>query len=182
MAAYAQQLADNDTGWWRKAVRHAAQWISPHHTVINLDRQIPMPQLMLQATALLVYALARSRDADPCSITAGEVLDWVNARQLPAPPEPAGTAGIDFAAQVRLWRHEVDHAAGRQQDDLAALLRVAGHTVPEPGHRGLDRFSPDPVIATWLGLVDNDAASDSMMDQFPAPLLSIGLSTVDDLG
>ena len=69
---------------------------------------------MAQATALLVYGLARSRGQDPASVTAAEVRAWITDHQLPPPPQRPG-AGLDstLAAvhqQVQLWRHAVDIA------------------------------------------------------------------------
>lgn len=140
--AYAEQVTAGDTGWWRRAVRHAAGWTHAQHPVIDLDRLVPLPQLMVQATALVVYGLARSRNADPRTITAAEVLDWVARRQLPDPPELTGPIPAhelsELADRVRLWRHDVDDAAEQQLRDLAALLGAAGHPVPARGYHSLE--------------------------------------------
>ncbi|MEV6489305.1 hypothetical protein AB0M20_11850 [Actinoplanes sp. NPDC051633] len=181
--AFAEKIAAGDTGGWGSAVRHAAGWLSPQHPVIDLGRRIPLPQLMLQASALLVYGLARSRGTEPSTISAREVVDWVTERRLPPPPDPPRS--IDEAVEMlTLWRHELDDAADRQVRDLGALLRIAGHLVPAPGHRSLERFSSDPVVATWLALVDTEAPGvqpASMMDQFPATLLSLGLHALCEM-
>ncbi|WP_213012801.1 hypothetical protein [Paractinoplanes toevensis] len=183
MTTYAEQLAGRDTGWWRAAVRQAATWISPQRPAIDLSRQIPISQTTLQATALLVYGLTRSRLADPRSLHASEVLDWVTAHQLPTPPEPEQVSNDDLAVALRRWRTELDHAIARQQHDIADLLRAAGHDVPQPGLRGLDRNSPDPVVMTWLTLVDTDGPDveqRTMFDRYPTPMLSLGLTSLID--
>jgi hypothetical protein len=155
MAAYADQIAAGGNACWRDAVRHAAGWVSAQHPTVDLGRQVPLPQLQVQAIALLVYGMAGSRDVDPATVCAMQILDWVADRQLPLPLEPSGPLGTDdqqdFADRLRLWRHQVDAAAERQCHDLAALLHEAGHRVPAPGHRSLDRFHPaepgDGVLA-----------------------------------
>jgi hypothetical protein len=50
-----------------------------------------------------------------------------------------------------------------------ACCKPRGHPVPLPGLRSLERYSPDPVIATWLALVDTAPPDKdtSMMDLFP---------------
>jgi hypothetical protein len=118
-------------------------------------------------------------------VAAGEVLDWVAEHQMPMPPEPDGSLNVeDVAAVLGLWRLEVDAAVDRCCRDLAALLAAAGHEVPEPGSRRLDRYSPDPVISVWLTLVDTDARAlpvGSLLDLFRPPLLVLGLTGLVDL-
>jgi hypothetical protein len=79
----------------------------------------------------------------------------------------------------------VDAAVDRCCRDLAALLAAAGHEVPEPGSRRLDRYSPDPVISVWLTLVDTDAQApqqvEGLLDLFRPPLLVLGLTGLVDL-
>jgi hypothetical protein len=186
VTAYAEQVAAGDTGRWQAATRHAAAWISPQAPVIDLSRQIPLAQLELQTLALLVYALAAGRAGDPAYVAAGEVLDWVAEHQIPMPPEPDGSLNVeDVAAVLGLWRLEVDAAVDRCCRDLAALLAAAGHEVPEPGSRRLDRYSPDPVISVWLTLVDTDAQApqqvEGLLDLFRPPLLVLGLTGLVDL-
>ena len=75
------------------------------------------------------------------------------------------------------------HSADRQVRDLGELLRAAGHPVPDPGRRGLDRHCADPVVMVWIGLVDTDnpGAGGVTIDDFPAPLLSLAVSALGDL-
>ncbi|MDT5049728.1 MAG: hypothetical protein QOG75_5626 [Mycobacterium sp.] len=77
---------------------------------------------MVQGLALLVYGFARCRGVAPADIGADEVLQWAALRQLPSPPEPAGQDAPgeldELVVALRLWRHEVDDVAGRQQRDL----------------------------------------------------------------
>lgn len=185
VAAYAEQVAAGDTGRWQTATRHAAAWISPLAPVIDLNRQLPLTQLEFQTLALLIYALAAARGADPARVSAGEVLDWVAEHQLPMPPEADGPLEVESVAAVYgLWRLKVDAAVDRCCRDLAALLAAAGHEVPEPGWRRLDRYSPDPVISVWLTLVDTDAQAlpaASLLDLFRPPLLVLGLTGLVDL-
>ncbi|MEU4421109.1 hypothetical protein AB0F81_10805, partial [Actinoplanes sp. NPDC024001] len=68
-------------------------------------------------------------------------------------------------------------AVRRQQDDLAAMLRAAGHQVPHPGVRSLHRHSPDPVIRQWHDLVDVDACG---YGGYPGPLLTVGVAAMAD--
>jgi hypothetical protein len=186
VTAYAEQVAARDTGRWQSATRHAAAWISPHTPVIDLSRQIPLAQLQLQTLALLIYALAAGHGRDPAHVPACEVLDWVAAHQIPAPPAPdTSVSGQGIAAAVGLWRHQMDAALDHCYRDLTALLSAAGHEVPEPGTRRLDRYSPDPVISVWLTLVDTDAQTApqavGLLDLFRPPLLVLGLTGLADL-
>jgi hypothetical protein len=94
------------------------------------------------------------------------------------PPEPGGPGNFGdigtLHARARLWRLDLDDAVERQQRDLAGLLHAAGHPVPLPGLRSLERYLTDPVIATWLALVDTAlvswCASRSSSDLGCAPL------------
>jgi hypothetical protein len=185
VAAFAEQVAAGDTGRWQTATRRAAAWISPLAPVIDLGREIPLAQLRLQTLALLVYALAGRYDGDPASVPAGDVLDWLTEHQMPMPPEPPDPNGADIPTMMRRWRDDMDTAVDRCRRDLAALLAAMGHEVPEPGRRGLDRYSPDPVINVWLTLVDTDAQPPqqiaSLLDAFRPPLLVLGLSALMDL-
>jgi hypothetical protein len=178
--AYAEQLAAGDTGSWQSATRCAAAWIAPQAPTIDLSRRFPLTQLQLQTLALLIYGLARGRGDDPARFTAREVIDWLAQHRLPAPPEPAGpVTGDEVREALSLWRHEFDAALDRCCRDLTVLLAAAGHDVPEPGTRGLDRYSPDPVITVWLTLVDTEAGtipSASYLDLFRPPLLAVGLT------
>ena len=184
VTAYAEQIAAGDTGRWQAATRHAAAWISPHQPTIDLTRQLPLTQLRLQTLAVLTYALAGSRGDDPASIHAGEVLGWVAGHLMPEPPQPGPLTGEELREALNLWRHELDAAVDRCCRDLAALLAAAGHEVPEPGTRRLDRYSPDPVISVWLTLVDTDTQAipaGSLLDMFQPPLLMLGLTGLADL-
>jgi hypothetical protein len=184
-AAYAKQVAAGDTGRWRAATRRSAAWLSPHSQVVDLGRQIPLAQLALQSLALLIYALASGRGGDSDGVSAGDVLGWLADHRIPLPPEPgAAVSREEFGAALSGWRHEVEAAADRCCRDLSALLVAAGHDVPEPGFRRLDRYSPDPVINVWLGLVDTDAQApqvDGLLDLFRPPLLVLGLTSLVDL-
>jgi len=185
VAAYAEQVAAGDTGRWQAATRHATAWISALAPDIDLNRQLPLAQVEFQTLTLLIYALAAARGADPACVSAGEVLDWVAEHQMPMPPEADGPLKVESVrAAFSLWRLEVDAAVDRCCRDLAALLGEAGHEVPEPGSRRLDRYAPDPVISVWLTLVDTDAEAvpvGSLLDLFRPPLLVLGLTGLVDL-
>ena len=117
MAAYAEQIAAGGDACWRGAVRHAAGWVGAQHPTVDLGRQVPLPQLSVQAIALLVYGMARSGDVDPAMVCARQIIEWVDERRLPMPPDLSDLPGSgdlrECADRLRLWRYEVDAAADR---------------------------------------------------------------------
>jgi len=180
---YAAQLAAGDTRSWRSSTGRAADLLAPRHTVIDLPRLLPLRQVLVQTTALLVYAIARGDGGEPAAVTGGQVASWVVDRPVPHPLDAHGAARTEQgAASFVRWRTELAAAVQRQQDDLAAMLRRAGHDVPRAGARSLDRHSPDPVIALWLDLVDRDteAAAYGYNGGYTGPLLALGLAGVID--
>lgn len=128
---YAEQVAAGDTGSWRAATRRAADMLAAPHPTIELPRIVPMQQILLQTTALLIYGLAQSRHADPGTVTGNDLAGWVTQQPVPAPPDPDDTvAGEQWTAAAMRWIPAMKAALQRQRDDLARLLRAAGHEVP----------------------------------------------------
>jgi hypothetical protein len=179
---YAAQLAAADTGWWRSSTRRAADLLAPQHPIISLPRMLPLQQVLVQTTALLVYAISRSQGADPTAVTGNQMAGWVADRAVPLPPDPDSSDQDEWTTTVQRWLTAMPAAVQRQQDDLAFLLRRAGHEVPAAGARSLSRHSPDPVIAQWLDLVDRDmdAATYGYNGGYTGPLLTFGLASITD--
>lgn len=157
---YAEQVAAGDTGQWQAATRRAAILLAPSRPVLDLPRRLPVHQVLVQTTALVVHCLSVRLPGH--LVTGFELAAWAADHAVPcAPPATA-----DVAAAVR-----------RQQDDLAAILRTAGHQVPDPGVRSLHRHSPDPVVRQWHDLVDVDG---EVTGGFPGPLLTLGVAGMTD--
>lgn len=184
--AYAQQIAAGDRGPWRAATRRAADLLGSYQLTIDLTRQVPLTQILLQTTALLVYGVAAGNGEDPGSISAMVPLRWAAERTLPLPPHPDGpTSNADWIEADRRWRRELDRAVDRLRHDLAELLRRAGHPVPDADIRSLARYSADPVVMTWIDLADVDPpdtpARYGLLQQFPLPRLALGITALSDL-
>ena len=76
---------------------------------------------------------------------------------LPLPPHPDGPlSDTQWVDAGRRWRLDLDRAVERIRQDLAELLRRAGHAIPDADLRSLDRYSGDPVTMTWIDLADTD--------------------------
>ncbi|GAA4953112.1 hypothetical protein [Actinoplanes utahensis] len=155
---YADQVAAGDTGFWQAATRRTAVLLAPTHPVISLPRRVPVHQVLVQTTALVIYGRTRSMPIPGHVVSAPELAAWVTEHALPGPESAPG----NIAAAVR-----------HLLDSVAAMLRTAGHRIPEPGPRALGRHSRDPVVQQWHDLADVD-------DGFPGPLLCLGVAAMAD--
>ncbi|MEV6300064.1 hypothetical protein AB0M02_11740 [Actinoplanes sp. NPDC051861] len=169
---YAELIAAGDTGRWQAATRRAAILLAPTHPVLDLPHGMPVHQVLVQTTALIVHGLGRLPGR---IVTARELAAWVADHAVPPDPDLAGPRSLAPAATSDRDRHmrEIVRAVRRQQEGLAGLLRAAGHQVPDPGTRSLDRHSADPVVRQWHDLADVDESS-------PFPLLCLGVAAMAD--
>lgn len=176
--AYAEDVAAGDRGRWRSATRRAADLLGPHQLTIDLTQRIPLTQILVQTTALLLYGLAASNSEDPGSVSALVLFRWATERTLPLPPHPDGPMSDSHWVEAdRSWRHDLDRAVDRLRHDLAELLRQAGHATPDADVRNLAQYSDDPVVMTWIDLADIDPpdspARYGVLQQFPLPRLRL---------
>lgn len=183
---YAYQVAAGDRGRWRSATRCAADLLASHDLTIDLGRRLPLPQILLQSTALIVYGLAARDATDPTDASPLAVHRWIVEHLPPCPPHPDSTLTVEqWQAVDRRWRRDLQCTTDRLRHDLADLLRRAGHEVPDADIRSLLRYSADPVVMTWIDLADIDApdtpARYSVGEQFPLPRLALGVSAYNDL-
>ncbi|MFC7528307.1 hypothetical protein [Actinoplanes sp. GCM10030250] len=202
---YAEQVAAGDTGRWQAATRRTAILLAPTHPMIDLPHRMPVHQVLVQTTALVVHGLAMTAHTQGHMVTTRELAAWVTdhavppipatpelspepsrpepaspapASPAPASPQPASPQPAAGAPPGRLL--EIARAVRRQQDGLAALLRAAGHQVPDPGVRSLRHHSPDPVIRQWHDLADVDDEDLSTPGGFRGPLLCLGIAAMAD--
>jgi hypothetical protein len=125
---YASGLAQGDDGLWYAACEQAGALITvrcrpgPSARVMDAHQQV-----LIEATALLIYGLAFHRQTAPAALSAQDLLGW-----------------LDTHAPVRHWR-----------DALATLLQAAGHDAPFE-HCGRHWLVDDPVLATWTRTVHED--------------------------
>jgi hypothetical protein len=121
-AAYADAVAGGDAGDWAAACRRASAVIEPHRAWrTNIYRDLWQMSL-LESTALLIYALARSRGTTPDAITEGVLLAWLTAQ-----PQPRSV-------------------------EVARLLQAAGHAAPAPTNAKYAPWSEDQVTRVWQAL------------------------------
>lgn len=184
--AYAEDIAAGDRGQWRSATRRAAELLGPYQLTIDLARRIPLTQILLQTSALLLYGLAASNGEDPGSTSALAAFRWAAERTLPLPPYPDGSmSDTHWVEADRRWRQDLDRAVDRLRHDLAELLRRAGHAIPDADVRSLTRHSQDPVVMTWIDLADIDPPDSptryGVLQQFPLPRLALGVTALNDL-
>jgi hypothetical protein len=133
-SVYASRLADADRGAWRASCTRMSDLIAarPQPTSTDGVWLDPHRQVLMQAAALLIYAVAHERSIDPVSVTAGDLRGWLDTHCAPQPES----------------RREV----------LAATLNAAGHVLPLTTSR-YDRRewdTTDPVVVTWLETVFAD--------------------------
>lgn len=183
---YADEIAAGDEGKWRAATRRAAELIGHRHPTVDLSRSLPLTQILLQTTALILYGLAASDSRHPVEVSPLAVSNWAADRMLPLPPHPDGPlSDTQWVDADREWRFDLDRAVERIRQDLAELLRRAGHAIPDADLRSLDRYSDDPVTMTWIDLADTDppesAARYGVFEQFPVPRLALGVTALNDL-
>ncbi|WP_189333617.1 hypothetical protein [Actinoplanes ianthinogenes] len=182
--SYTDALAAGDEGWWRVATRHTADLLEAEHWWLDPPGPVPVQHLLVETTALLSYALARSRDGDPDTVTGAMLAAWAAARPLPMLDETVPDS-IEGSLSLMQWSKIFEEQRLRQQDDLARLLHAAGHRLPAADHQlaapGHQRPEPaDPVMVLWNDLVDREHPGrrygpDSRL---PGPALALGLGAV----
>ncbi|GAA1637642.1 hypothetical protein [Actinoplanes couchii] len=156
---YADQVAAGDTGAWKAATLRAAILLAPTHPVISLPSRLPVHQVLVHTTALIVYGRTYGADVPGRHVVSGpELAAWLTDHALPGPESGPGNLAVAV-------RHLLE--------GVASMLRTAGHRIPEPARRSLDRHSPDPVVQQWHDLTDVDEA-------FPGPLLCLGVAAMSD--
>lgn len=155
---YGELMASADTGRWRAAVDRAVALTEVHayRWTVGVGTY-PDQEVPFRGLALLVYALAGQRHADPGSIEAVELAEWlarhreVNTSDL----EPAGLA-----------RWLAEQHEPRRMTALAGLLADAGHSLPPRVHRVGWRATGDPVIDTWAQITMLDSGDPDPHDLF----------------
>ncbi|WIM98459.1 hypothetical protein ACTOB_002060 [Actinoplanes oblitus] len=192
--SYTDALAAGDEGWWRVATRHTADLLEAEHWWLDPPGPVPVQHLLVETTALLSYALARSRDGDPDTVTGAQLAAWAAARPLPMLDETVPDS-LEGSLSLMQWSKIFEQQRLRQQNDLAGLLHAAGHQLtpaaptPAPGPlpsadpgRGPVPWPPpdDPVSALWCDLIDRDNPGRRYGPDFrlPGPALALGLGAL----
>ncbi|GIE85211.1 hypothetical protein [Actinoplanes regularis] len=173
--SYTEALAAGDEGWWRAATRHAAALLEADHWWLEPPGPVPVQHLLVETTALLSYALARSEGADPGTVSGTRLAAWVAARPLPLLDETVPDT-VEGSISLLQWSRIFEEQRLRQENDLALLLRAAGHKLPA-GH---DPVDDDPVARLWQDLVDRESPGRryGLGSRLPGPALTLGLGAV----
>lgn len=168
--SYTDALAAGDEGWWRAATRHAADLLEPDHWWLDPPTFVPVQHLLVETTALLSYALARSRDHDPGTVTGPQLAAWAAARPLPMLDETVPDTA-EGSTSLLQWSRIFEQQRLRQENDLAELLLAAGHELPGSG---------DPVTGLWQDLInrENPGRRYGLGSRLPGPALTLGLGAV----
>ncbi|AEV82952.1 hypothetical protein ACWT_1933 [Actinoplanes sp. SE50] len=168
--SYTEALAGGDVGWWRAATRHAADLLEADHWWLDPPALVPVQHLLVETTALLSYALARSVDGDPGAVTGAQLGGWAAARPLPLLDETVPDS-LEGSLSLLQWSRIFEEQRLRQQNDFARLLVAAGHRLPATG---------DPVADLWQDLVDreNSGRRYGLAGRLPGPALALGLGAV----
>lgn len=123
--AYVAQLAQGIDSAWSAACSRMGEVLAglpPSDSAGPAGWLDPHQQILMQATALLIYAMARERHADPATITADDLRAWL-ATQRPKSLR-AGLANMLRAG------HDVSRDHGRWEgtdDPVLALWWEATH-------------------------------------------------------
>jgi hypothetical protein len=168
--SYTDALAAGDDGWWQAATRHAADLLEADHWWLDPPGHLPVQHVLVETTALLSYALARSRDDDPGTVTGAQLAAWAAARPLPMLDEAVPDT-VEGSMSLLQWSRIFEEQRLRQQNDLARLLLASGHELP-----GTD----DPVTGLWTDLIDreNPGRRYGLDSRLPGPALTLGLGAV----
>lgn len=174
--AYTEALAGSDTSWWHAATRRAAGLLEREHTWIDTSRAIPRQTLLIDTTALLTYALARSRTEHPAAVTGTALAAWTSPRLAPlhqaiehlflAPGGDQSALWSWHGSFGRIWKAAVQ--------ETSYLLVAAGHLLPVPGHPTPDEH---PAVRLWAELVERDDPT-RRYASMPGPALIHGLAEV----
>ncbi|GIF13000.1 hypothetical protein [Actinoplanes teichomyceticus] len=168
--SYTEALAAGDEGWWRAATRHTAELLEPEHWWLDPPGLVPVQHLLVETTALLSYALARSADGDPGRVTGAQLAAWAAARPLPMLDETVPDSA-EGSLSLLQWSRIFEQQRLRQQNDLAGLLLAAGHKLAA---------TDDPVAALWQDLIDGNHPGHryGAASRLPGPALALGLGAV----
>ncbi|BCY06984.1 hypothetical protein [Actinoplanes sp. L3-i22] len=168
--SYTDALAAGDDGWWRAATRRAADLLEADHWWLDPPVLVPVQHLLVETTALLSYALARSADGDPGAVTGAQLAAWAAAHPLPMLDETVPDT-VEGSTSLLQWSRIFEQQRLRQESDLARLLSAAGHALPGTG---------DPVAELWRDLVDrkNPGRRYGLESGLPGPALTLGLGAV----
>jgi hypothetical protein len=168
--SYTDALAAGDEGWWRAATRHSADLLEAEHWWLDPPGLVPVQHLLVETTALLSYALARSEDGDPEKVTGAQLAAWAAARPLPMLDETVPDS-VEGSISLLQWSRIFEQQRLRQQNDLARLLVAAGHRLPA---------TDGPVAALWNDLVDrrNPGRRYGPDSRLPGPALALGLGVI----
>lgn len=121
-AAYVTQLAHGADNVWSNACIRMGQLLvelPPTASAGPAGWLDPYQQVLMQTTALLIYAVARQQHADPATVTAEDLRTWLGVAQ-----QTSLRAGL--ATMLQAAGHDLDHQ--EQSDDrVVAVWREATH-------------------------------------------------------
>jgi hypothetical protein len=174
--AYTEVLAGGDAGWWHAATQRTARLLKPEHTWIDTSRAVPRQTLLVDTTALLTYALARSHNEHPAAVTDTDLAAWTSPRLAPlerAIEHLCLAPGGDWSA-LWSWHGSFGRIWKAAVQEMSYLLVAAGHLLPVPGHPASDEH---PAVCLWAELVERDDPTQRYASM-PGPALIHGLAEV----
>jgi hypothetical protein len=163
---YANQVAAGDTGSWLAATRRAAILLAPTHPVIALPRRIPVHQVLVQTTSLVVYGRTFGTSA-PGHETAHRTPTGHNSRNDPTGNDTRHhTTGHDTchhtASHDTTGHHTASHHTAANHDttghhtaanhDTASHDATGHHTTTghDAGHHtAAGHVVSGPELAAW---------------------------------
>jgi hypothetical protein len=174
--SYTERIARGDTNWWRAATRRTTRLLERGHSWIDTSRPLPRQTLLVDTTALLTYAIARSSDEHPAAVTGSTLAAWANMRLEPVEQSvghlylaPAGDRSALWS-----WHGSFGRLCRAVVQDAAYLLVAAGHVLPVPSDPVGD---DDPVVQVWTDLVEHENPN-RRYTSMPGPALVHGLAEV----
>jgi hypothetical protein len=174
--SYTERIAGGDTNWWRAATRRTTRLLERGHSWIDTSRPLPRQTLLIDTTALLSYALARSSDKHPAAVTGSTLATWAYMRLHPLEQSVEHlhlTAASDHSA-LWPWHGSFGRLRSAVVQDVAYPLVAAGHVLPVPGDPARDE---DPVVRVWTDLVERENPN-RRYASIPGPALVQGLAEV----
>ncbi len=169
-------LTGGDTSWWHAATRRTARLLGGEHTWIDTSSVIPRQALLIDTTALLTYALARSLNEHPAAVTGTELAAWACPRLTPlrqAIEHLCLVPGCDRDA-LWSWHGSFGRIGKAVVQEASYLLVAAGHLLPVPGHPAPGE---NPVVCLWADLVEREIPT-RRYASMPGPALIHGLAEV----
>jgi len=139
-AAYIAQLAEGTDNVWAAACTRMGRLLAdelPSEPVMPAGWLNPYQQILMQATALLIYALSRQQRTDPAAITVEDLRTWLASQRQKS--LIAGLATMLHAAGHNVHR---DHQRWEGTDDQVLALwweatHVDNHDPTIDGNFGL---------------------------------------------